>query len=115
MYSTGRQNGVAKQLSEEWPWLLSVHCAAHRLALACKDASEDVPYMATFRDHLEQLHLYFRNSANRSASLKAAAVVLGVYDLKVKVNTLYLKYIDICEYFIIYLKPAVFFLLLTSK
>ncbi|KAL0160801.1 hypothetical protein M9458_044526, partial [Cirrhinus mrigala] len=52
------------------------------LALACKDASEDVPYMATFRDHLEQLHLYFRNSANRSASLKAAAVVLGVYDLK---------------------------------
>ncbi|KAL1251696.1 hypothetical protein QQF64_019492 [Cirrhinus molitorella] len=73
---TGRQNGVAKQLSEEWPWLLSVHCAAHRLALACKDASEDVPYMATFRDHLEQLHLYFRNSSNRSASLKAAAVVL---------------------------------------
>ena len=48
------------------------------LALACKDASEEVPYMATFRDHLEQLHLYFRNSANRSASLKAAAEVLGV-------------------------------------
>ncbi|KAF3856799.1 hypothetical protein F7725_017522 [Dissostichus mawsoni] len=41
--------------------------------------------MATFRDHLEQLHLYFRNSANRSASLKAAAEVLGVCELKVKV------------------------------
>ncbi|KAF3859022.1 hypothetical protein F7725_021421 [Dissostichus mawsoni] len=46
--------------------------------------TEDVPYMATFRDHLEQLHLYFRNSANRSASLKAAAEVLGVCELKVK-------------------------------
>ncbi|KAL3064913.1 hypothetical protein OYC64_001027 [Pagothenia borchgrevinki] len=81
---TGKHNGVAKQLSNEWPWLFSVHCAAHRLALACKDASEDVPYMATFRDHLEQLHLYFRNSANHSASLKAAAEVLGVCELKVK-------------------------------
>ncbi|KAF3859952.1 hypothetical protein F7725_000207 [Dissostichus mawsoni] len=38
----------------------------------------------TGRDHLEQLHLYFRNSANRSASLKAAAEVLGVCELKVK-------------------------------
>lgn len=57
MYLIGRQNGVAKQLSEEWPQLISVHCAAHRLALACKDASEEMPYMATFRDHLEQLHL----------------------------------------------------------
>ncbi|KAF3841450.1 hypothetical protein F7725_007312, partial [Dissostichus mawsoni] len=46
--------------------------------------TEDVPYMATFRDHLEHLHLYFRNSANRSASLKAAAEVLGVCELKVK-------------------------------
>ena len=40
MYLIGRHNGVAKQLSEEWPWLLSVHCATHRLALVCKDASE---------------------------------------------------------------------------
>ena len=91
MYSIGKHNGVAKQLSNEWPWLLGVHCAAHRLALACKDASEDVPYMATFRDHLQQLHLYFRNSANRSASLKAATEVLGVCELKVKVNILNLK------------------------
>lgn len=99
MYLIGRQNGVAKQLSEEWPRLLSVHCAAHRLGLACKDASEEVPYMATFRDHLEQLHLYFRNSANCSASLKANAEILGVCELKVKVNKLCLKENDIYEYF----------------
>lgn len=41
--------------------------------------------MATFRDHVEWLHLYFRNSANRSARLKTAEG-LGVYELKVKVN-----------------------------
>lgn len=34
---------------------------------------------------VEQLHLYFRNSANRSARLKIAEG-LGVCELKVKVN-----------------------------
>ncbi|KAK0137821.1 Zinc finger protein 862 [Merluccius polli] len=81
---TGRINGVAKQLSEIWPGLLCTHCAAHRLALACKDAADKVPYMKTFKEHLQQLHLYFRNSANRSAALSAAAAVLGITDLKVK-------------------------------
>ncbi|KAI4796867.1 hypothetical protein KUCAC02_017898 [Chaenocephalus aceratus] len=64
MYSIGKHN--AKQLSNEWPRLLGVQCAA------------------TSGDHLEQLHLYFRNSANRSASQKEAAEVLGVCELKVK-------------------------------
>lgn len=80
-------NGVAKQLQDDFPWLLPVVCAAHRLALACRDASSEVPYMATFRDHLQQLHLYFHNSTNRTAVLKAAAETLGLEDLKVKVRS----------------------------
>ena len=47
---------------------------------------QHVPYMATFRDHLQQLHLYFRNSANRTSVLKAAAQTLGLADLKVKAS-----------------------------
>ena len=84
---TGRLNGVAKQLQDDFPWLLPVACAAHRLALACKDASSHVNYMATFRDHLQQLHLYFRNSANRTAVLKTAAQSLGLQALKVTVRS----------------------------
>ncbi|KAK5847870.1 hypothetical protein PBY51_016964 [Eleginops maclovinus] len=80
---TGRRNGTAKLLTDSWPGLVSVHCAAHRLALACKDAADGVPYMKIFRKHLQDLHLYFRNSANRTSALKAAASVLGVEDLKV--------------------------------
>ncbi|KAG7276367.1 hypothetical protein CRUP_014399 [Coryphaenoides rupestris] len=68
--------------SDTMPWLVTVHCAAHHLALVCKDASESTPYMKTFRDHLQQLHLYFRNSGNRTAVLKAAATTLGICDLK---------------------------------
>ncbi|XP_046907044.1 zinc finger protein 862-like isoform X3 [Hypomesus transpacificus] len=80
----GRLNGVAKQLTDSFPKLVTVACAAHRLALACKDASNDVKYMATFRNHLQDLYLYFRNSANRTATLKAASITLGVSDLKLK-------------------------------
>ncbi|XP_034075010.1 E3 SUMO-protein ligase KIAA1586-like [Gymnodraco acuticeps] len=81
---TGRLNGVAKQLTDSFPKLVSVACAAHRLALACKDASNAVRYMAHFRNHLQELHLFFRNSANRSATLRSAATTLGLNDLKVK-------------------------------
>ena len=81
----GRVNGVEKQLTDSFPKLVTMACAAHRLALACKDASNDVKYMATFRNHLQDLYLYFRNSANRTATLKAASITLGVSDLKLKV------------------------------
>ncbi|KAK5933090.1 hypothetical protein CgunFtcFv8_004746 [Champsocephalus gunnari] len=79
---TGRLNGVAKQLTDSFPKLVSVVCAAHRLALACKDASNAVRYMAHFRNHLQELHLFFINSANRSATLRSAATTLGLNDLK---------------------------------
>ncbi|KAK5934658.1 hypothetical protein CgunFtcFv8_015035 [Champsocephalus gunnari] len=52
---TGRLNGVAKQLPDSFPKPVSVACAAHRLALACKDASNAVRYMAHFRNHLQQV------------------------------------------------------------
>ncbi|KAL2092744.1 hypothetical protein ACEWY4_012542 [Coilia grayii] len=81
---TGHVNGVAKQLKDSYPKLVAVACAAHKLALACKDASNNVPYMATFRDHLQDLYPFFHNSANRTATLKAASLTLGVNDLKVK-------------------------------
>ncbi|XP_041924814.1 uncharacterized protein LOC121688957 isoform X3 [Alosa sapidissima] len=81
---TGRVNGVGKQLTDCFPKLVTVACAAHRLALACKNSSNNVKYMATFRDHLQDLYLYFSNSANRTATLKAASTTLGVSDLKLK-------------------------------
>ncbi|KAF3848278.1 hypothetical protein F7725_021306 [Dissostichus mawsoni] len=36
------------------------------------------------RNNLQELHLFFRNSANRSATLRSAATTLGLNDLKVK-------------------------------
>ncbi|XP_062239338.1 zinc finger protein 862-like [Platichthys flesus] len=88
---TGKHNGTAKLLADTWPGLVTVHCAAHRLALACKDAADGVPYMKTFRKHLQDLYLYFRNSANRTSALKAAASVLQVAALKEVKDTRWLS------------------------
>eukprot|EP00064_Thunnus_orientalis_P000452 superscaffoldBa00000023_g453 len=82
----GRETGVAMQLQDTFPWLVSVTCAPHRLALCCKDASSGVAYMDYFRDILQQLHLYLRNSANGTAGLWAPAECLGMDNLKVKLD-----------------------------
>lgn len=73
-------NRVANQLTDSFPKLISVACAAHRVAIVCKDSSKEVKYMETFQDHLQEIHLYFCNSAKRTATLKAAASVLGISD-----------------------------------
>ena len=88
LFTTGRLNGVVKQLTDSFPKVVGVACAAHRLALACRDASNGVRYMAIFRDHLQDLYLYFQHSANRTAALKTAATTLGLADLKLKANHL---------------------------
>lgn len=48
--------------------IIAMASAAHHLALACNDASNDEKY-ATFPDHLQELHLYLHHSANQTAAL----------------------------------------------
>ena len=48
----GRRSGVATQLKEHNPEIVSLHCGAHRLALASSQAAQHVPYLKTFDAHL---------------------------------------------------------------
>ena len=47
---TGRRSGVAARLKGHNPEIDSVHCGAHRLALASSQAAQHVP---TFDSHLK--------------------------------------------------------------
>ena len=67
----GRHNGMAKQLQDEVVSMISVHCHAHRLALAAGDVMED-PQLKTIKTAerlLIQLWKYFACSAVRTAKL----------------------------------------------
>lgn len=80
----GSRNGVAAKLKEKVPWLVNNHCVAHRLALACSQAAEAIPYMKKFKDIVAQMYRFYDYSAVRTAGLKDIQSVLGAPDLKLK-------------------------------
>ena len=49
---TGRLNGVAVRLERHSPRMISVHCVAHRLALAAAHAADGIPYLQCFKSIL---------------------------------------------------------------
>ena len=56
--------------------IVAVAGAAHRLALACEDASNDVKYMATFWDQPAGTKLVLPSQCKLTAALKAVATTL---------------------------------------
>ena len=42
---TGKHAGAAARLKQRQPMLTSIHCIAHRLALAASQAGDGVPYI----------------------------------------------------------------------
>ena len=52
---TGRLNGVAVRLKRHSPGMISVHCVAHRLALAAAHAADGIPYLQRVKSILQTL------------------------------------------------------------
>ena len=78
----GVRRGVSTLLKEKVPTLVANHCIAHRLALACGQAANEVAYLKKFKDILDQLYRFYDNSAVRMAGLKAIQDVLHDPQLK---------------------------------
>ena len=55
---TGRLNGVAARLKRHSPRMISVHCVAHRIALAAAYAADGIPYLQQFKSLLQTLFLF---------------------------------------------------------
>ena len=79
----GRHNGVAARLKCHQPILTSIHCIAHRLALAAGQSGDSVPYIAnTFKPTLRQLFYFYEKSPVRMSGLKAIEQLLQTPQLK---------------------------------
>ena len=48
---TGKRAGLGTRLHQSNPYLIAIHCVAHRLALACSQAGEKVPYVQESTDY----------------------------------------------------------------
>ena len=64
----GKNTGVVKRFQEINPFISSVHCIAHRLHLAGKDAAKHVPYFNHYETTIKRLYNYFSHSHRRIES-----------------------------------------------
>ena len=80
----GHHNGVAAQLKNCSPSLISIHCVNDRLALAASHAAHNIPYLQCFKSHLHNLFSFYQNSPVRLAGLEAIEAVLDDPRIKLK-------------------------------
>lgn len=74
--NTGKKNGVIAQLKKQQPVLVGIHCHAHRLELAYKDALKKQSQHAKAEELLSSLYYFYRNSPLNRADLKRSYSVL---------------------------------------
>ena len=78
----GCRGGVSTLLKEKVPYLIVNHCVAHRLALACGQAANEINYLKKFKTILAQLYRYYQYSSVRMAGLKRLQEVLNDPQMK---------------------------------
>ena len=66
----GRHNGVAKQLKDQNPHILTHYCRNHRFVLACRDSFKQIPIMKKLDQTLEALYKYYKYSCCNTDRLK---------------------------------------------
>ena len=74
----GRNNGVSKLLKDHVPYLLSNHCIAHRLALACGQAANEIRFL---KDVLDQPYHFYKHSPVSTAGLNPLPIKCGLRQL----------------------------------
>jgi hypothetical protein len=74
----GCNTGVLKQLTDQYcPFLLAVHCAAHRTALVAKDAANGTAELNLIDTLLRDVHSFFEHSTKRRGLWKRFARKCG--------------------------------------
>lgn len=73
----GRLNGVSTQLKNMNPWIVSVHCAAHKLALAAFHGAKTMPYLLEMQRTINSVYYFFKYSPTRYQKIRELQAVLG--------------------------------------
>ena len=66
----GKDSGVATRLLSDNPYMVSMHCVAHKLALSCVDATKSVKEVGYYEGMLHAIHSYFSRSSKRLEHLR---------------------------------------------
>ncbi|XP_063970390.1 zinc finger protein 862-like [Lytechinus pictus] len=72
----GIRGGVISKLTQDIPWLLGIHCVAHRLELAAKDAYKNSYFSSEINSVLTSYASFYRRSPKRLRELSDMADLL---------------------------------------
>ena len=75
---TGNRGGVVTLLQRDNPFIIGIHCFAHKLALYRSQAAEDVASLNDVRQKLTDLFYFFSKSARRTGKLREISTSFGV-------------------------------------
>ena len=70
---TGRNSGVGVRLQRLNPFMQCVHCIAHRLALCCADAADDLDYPDMAESVVNNISSFFNRSGKHTHELQKVA------------------------------------------
>eukprot|EP00057_Strongylocentrotus_purpuratus_P009058 XP_011663532.1 PREDICTED: zinc finger protein 862-like [Strongylocentrotus purpuratus] len=78
----GERSGILTRFQQEdAPWLIKMHCIAHRLELALKDAFKNT-YYVLIDELMMQMYYIYRRSAKKWREVKAVASALNKHVVK---------------------------------
>ena len=80
----GIHTGVQARLKADVPYLTSIHCVAHREALAARQAAEKVPYLQKVEGVLKATYSYFSRSTLRQGRLSEVQKLLDTSKSRLK-------------------------------
>ena len=80
----GKSNGVAALLKKKNPYLISIHCVAHRLALALSQAAVGIKLIVQYQKTLGAIYSHFSHSTIHSQHLTLIQQVLKEPEIKMK-------------------------------
>ena len=81
---TGRHTGVSSRLKQIVPGLISLHCAAHKLALAASETASEISAVNHFRSLANGLFHYLHQSPARSSRFLEVQQAFNLPELKLK-------------------------------
>lgn len=79
----GCYNGVSTLLKEQFPRLQTIHCMAHRLELAVKNAADTVNAVGHFKIFVDSLYKFYSMSPKNQRDLREIAANMDVVLLKI--------------------------------
>lgn len=69
----GLKSGTMSMILKEAPWVIPMHCVAHKLELAALDSIKGDSYMRRFEDTVKGIYMFYHYSPKRRREVKSIA------------------------------------------